>query len=355
MDLNSEKTRKIVHLIWSFGQGGIQVMVTDLANQQVLDHRVYLVIINRDPSEELLGLLDKRVKVHRLERKKGTFTPVRYLRLNMLIHSIRPNVIHCHIPDQARLLFFIKRRKLQLTLHDVNKDLKDVHRYGKVYSISRSVQKDLRERAGMESRVIYNGIALEGFRVKRWKQREKFRMVILGRLVHEKKGQDLFIRALARLVHVQGMRELHATIIGDGKSRQYLEKLAADLEVSDQLSFTGSWERHYIQEHLRDFDLLIQPSRYEGFGITVIEGMAAGVSVLVSDIDGPMEIIREGEYGTWFISGQEIDCAKKILEIKEQAEKAEFREGVEKARNYVNQAFSIESTSRNYCNSYFET
>jgi glycosyltransferase involved in cell wall biosynthesis len=149
------------------------------------------------------------------------------------------------------------------------------------------------------------------------------------------------------------VRELHATIIGDGKSRHFLETLAVDLDVSDQLSFAGTWGRHHILEHLRDFDLLIQPSRYEGFGITVIEGMAAGVPVLVSDIHGPMEIIREGEYGSYFTSDQETDCAQKILEIMEQTDKAEFRERVEKARIYVNQSFSIKNTSLNYCDSYF--
>ncbi len=270
-----------------------------------------------------------------------------------MIHLIRPHVIHCHIPDQARLLLFIKRRKLHLTLHDVNKELKDVPRYGKVYSISRSVQQDLLKRAGIASGIIYNGIALEGIRVKKWEQRDEFRIVVLGRLVHEKKGQDLFIRALAHLIHTKHVNGLHATLIGDGESRQLLEKMAGDLEVADQLSFAGTRDRAYILEHLRDYDLLVQPSRYEGFGLTVIEGMAAGVPVLVSDIDGPMEIIREGKYGNYFSSDQETDCAQKILEIREQAGKAEFRDRVEQARLYVLRTFSIESTSASYCEAYF--
>jgi len=353
MNLSSENTKKIVHLIWSFGFGGIQVLVTDLLNQQATGHQVNLIIINRDPSEVLLGMLDKRVKVHRLERKKGSITFLRYLRLNLIIHSIRPDVIHCHIPDQARLLFFFPRRKLHLTIHDVNKDLKDVHHYGKIYSISRSVQEDLQERTGIESRIIYNGINLETIQVKEWMLRDDFRMVVLGRLMHEKKGQDVFIRALAHLVHTRRIKDLRATIIGDGASRAFLEKLAADLAVSDRLTFAGAQERPYIQEHLRDFDLLIQPSRYEGFGITVIEAMAAGIPVLVSDVDGPMEIIREGEYGTYFTSGDDKDCAHKIQEIKEQTEKPEFREWIERTRVYVNQTFSISSTSSNYCESYF--
>jgi glycosyltransferase involved in cell wall biosynthesis len=298
-------------------------------------------------------MLDKGVKVYSLGRKVGHFTPFRYLRLNMIMHSIRPDVIHCHIPDQARLLFFIPKSKLQLTLHDVNKELKDVPLYGKTYSISRSVQKDLEERKGIKSRIIYNGIDLDGIQVKKWKAADTFHMVVLGRLVHEKKGQDIFIRALAHLIHNEGKKNLRATIIGDGDSRSYLEKLAEDLAVSDQLTFAGARERPYIQKHLKDFDLLVQPSRYEGFGITVIEAMAAGIPVLVSDVDGPMEIIREGEYGSYFSSGDETDLARKITEIMEQSVKPGFPEQLERARKYVHQMFSIKSTSDNYCESYF--
>ncbi len=136
-------------------------------------------------------------------------------------------------------------------------------------------------------------------------------------------------------------------------SRSFLEKLTADLAVSDQVTFTGAKERPYIQEHLSDFDLLVQPSRYEGFGITVIEAMAAGIPVLVSNVDGPMEIIGEGKYGSYFTSGDETDCALKIKEIKEKSIKAEFRKHLEESRVYVNNTFSIKSTSINYCDSYF--
>jgi len=351
--MSSEKAKKIVHLVWSFGTGGIQVMVADMVNRQSVDHQVLLLIINRNPTETLLARVSDRVKVHRLERKRGRFTPLKYIWINLIIHFFRPDAIHCHIPDQARLLFFIKRKKLCLTLHDVNKDLKDIHLYGKIFSISKSVQEDLRKRAGLDSRVIYNGIDLSGIRVKEWKPQETFRIVILSRLIHEKKGQDVFIRALSQLVRSREGKEIHATIIGDGDSMHFLKTLTDDLGLAQHISFPGTMERKYIQEELRNFDLLVQPSRYEGFGITVIEGMAAGLPVLVSDVDGPMEIIQEGKYGSFFKSGDETDCALKIREIIEQSGKTEFRERVEEARVYVNENFSIESTSRNYCEGYF--
>ena len=46
----------------------------------------------------------------------------------------------------------------------------------------------------------------------------------------------------------------------------------------------------YVAAHLTDYDLFVQPSRWEGFGLTVAEAMAAGVPVLVSEGQGPAEV-----------------------------------------------------------------
>lgn len=52
--------------------------------------------------------------------------------------------------------------------------------------------------------------------------------------------------------------------------------------------------QEWIYHNLCNFDLFIQPSRFEGFGLTVAEAIAAKVTVLVSNIQGPMEIIDDG-------------------------------------------------------------
>ena len=60
---------------------------------------------------------------------------------------------------------------------------------------------------------------------------------------------------------------------------------------------------------------MVQPSIYEGFGLTVAEGMIAGLPVLVSDVEGPMEIIQNGQYGYCFQVGNAEDMANKLVEM----------------------------------------
>ena len=113
----------------------------------------------------------------------------------------------------------------------------------------------------------------------------------LGRL-HENKGLDLMLRAFARL-RGRGMAA-HLRIAGDGPERPRLQALAAELGLEDAVAFTG-WVRP--ADYLPTLDLFVVPSRVEPFGLVVTEGMAAGVPVIASRIDGPREILRDGEFG----------------------------------------------------------
>ena len=64
----------------------------------------------------------------------------------------------------------------------------------------------------------------------------------------------------------------------------YLIGLADKLHLNNYISFLGLRYRDYIYYHLSDYDLLVKPSLFEGFGLTIVEGKASGIEVLVSDI-----------------------------------------------------------------------
>lgn len=69
------------------------------------------------------------------------------------------------------------------------------------------------------------------------------------------------------------------------------------MHLEDHVIFEGLKEQAWIYENLCRYDLFIQPSRYEGFGLTVAEAISAKVPVLVSNIEGPLEIIDGGRLG----------------------------------------------------------
>ena len=93
----------------------------------------------------------------------------------------------------------------------------------------------------------------------------------------------------------------------------------------------------------------MQPSRFEGFGLTVAEAMAACVPVLVSKNEGPLEIIDYGKYGYEFENGDIHGCAEKIAMFL-------FKKNdltvVQKALQHVSERYNVETTVRQYLRLY---
>ena len=83
--------------------------------------------------------------------------------------------------------------------------------------------------------------------------------------------------------------------VGDGKLRGALLEAAERLGVRDRVHIDG-W-RSDARCRLAGFDVFVLPSKYEGFPFALLEGMAAGLPCIASDVDGTREAIVDGESG----------------------------------------------------------
>ena len=128
-----------------------------------------------------------------------------------------------------------------------------------------------------------------------------------------KKGQDVLVDAIARL-RSRGI-DATATFIGDGADMDMLRRRAAELGIADHVEFEGARSRAYIYSRLKDFDIMCHPSRYEGFGLTVAEGMAAGLPLVLPEFDGPWEVAGRGEFCRSFRSGDPEACADALADV----------------------------------------
>lgn len=108
------------------------------------------------------------------------------------------------------------------------------------------------------------------------------------------KGVDVTIRALPKIAHA--IPNVKYLAIGRGDDRPRLEKLAADLGVSDRVIFAGFVPNEALVDHYRLADAYIMPSQ-EGFGIVYLEAMACGVPVLSGDNDGSADPLQDGRLG----------------------------------------------------------
>ena len=89
--------------------------------------------------------------------------------------------------------------------------------------------------------------------------------------------------------------DAHLVIIGDGPLRGSLEQQAAGLKSQERIHFLG-WRQDAAQ-CLTEIDILLMPSRWEGFGLVLLEAFRAGTAILASDVGGIAEVIEAGVSG----------------------------------------------------------
>jgi glycosyltransferase involved in cell wall biosynthesis len=345
---------KVCHLGWSFTVGGAETMLLDIMREQCRYASVHLIIVNDKVDQKLLEEVHKDIKIHLVRRRPGSRDPHAILKLNGIILRNKFDVIHSHSEELIRAIF-IDRNKAAITIHDVGQSIRELKLYGKLFAISQAVRQDVYERSGLLPRIVYNGINCQKVKIREYSpysSDQEFRLVQVSRLYHEKKGQHILLEALSILARSFGMNKVTVDFIGEGPSFGYLSRMTHELGVSDRVRFLGLMDRNEIFSKLCGYHALLQPSFYEGFGNTVIEGMAAKIPVVVSGIQGPMEIIENGRYGYYFKIGDATDCAEKIKLLVEQYNSAQTVEMLEGAWKRVNRDFDIRVTARNYCEGY---
>jgi len=125
-------------------------------------------------------------------------------------------------------------------------------------------------------------------------------MVFVGQLI-PRKGLDLLLDAFAPLfVQKQGVR---LTVVGDGPLSLELKARAAGLGLGEAVSFEGTIPAGEVRARVASHDVLVLPSRWDGWGMVVNEAFSVGVPVIVSDRCGASDLIVNGVNGFTFESG----------------------------------------------------
>lgn len=162
---------------------------------------------------------------------------------------------------------------------------------------------------------IPNGIA----RVDEHRERRKDdggakRLLFVGRLVPYKGCQDL-IHAFGRLYDT--WPNLSLDIVGDGFYRDELELLVDHLKVADRVRFRGWMEGDNLAQIYRQADVLVAPSYEEAFGLTVVEAMSAGTTVIASRIGAFLELVEDNRSGLLARDHDPGDLADQISRVLE--------------------------------------
>ncbi len=363
----------IMFLIFSFNVGGIERLLIDMAdNMAERGNNITLCVINDDYDKELLHCIAPCVDIVMLGRPMGSKSSIKYiLSLARLIKRKKIEILHCQGINCVIFSFLAKLVnpgvKIINTVHDVGNypsysnlkiSLQNLI-LDRSIAISHIVENEILKRIKDSNKVntIYNAVNLNRFIAGNKSFNPKNIMLCnVARFFPDKKGQDVLVEAVKdykdMCIHDENVSDdvvakiscefAGAVFKGQDKAYKELQNYIAANNLKSNISFLGNVED--IPAFLRSHDIFVLPSRYEGFGIALIEALACGLPVIASDIDGPKEIFelaREDGIDIGYLArcGDSEDFAKKIRECVNNYDKYNKL----KMRKFVDKHFSIDN------------
>lgn len=355
-------------MILSFGTGGAERLVVDLM-ENCDKSRFDVVAVSLFPFSNKpfeVEIEKKGLKIVYLSCKKSDFRS--YIKtifdLYRIIKSFRPHVVHSHLKTLPFLAGPYLLLKVPVKIHTIHsiaeKDASGLTRFvNKIcfkflnvvpVSISQQVAESVNKLYGkrIATPMIYNGINVKKFFTKNSRlifHKDKFILLNVARFVPQK-NHELLIEAYeiaARSLEKRNI-QLQLWLVGDGPLRKKIEILVRSKRLEERVKFFG--ERGDIENILAHADIFVLSSDYEGFGLVVLEALAAGLPVIATKVAGVTEVLRDGEFGILVPPRNPVALAEAIVNLVIDREK--YKNLSEIGRKFVENYFDIRATVAKY-------
>jgi len=165
-------------------------------------------------------------------------------------------------------------------------------------------------------KVIYNGIDLPEKKAKIFSKKD----IVLGTVgtLNYQKGIQYLIQAMPKVLKEFPHTEL--TIVGEGVFKDHLKQLVKKMKLEKSVTFTGFVKD--IDDEMIKFDIYIQPSISESFGLAIIQAMSLGVPVVATNTGGIPEIVTTDKTGTLVEVAKPEALSEAIIDLLRDEEKA---------------------------------
>jgi len=189
--------------------------------------------------------------------------------------------------------------------------------------------------------VINNGVNIEQHN-KVVLENNIIQLLVVSRLVSQK-NIDLIIKA----VKVMENENIILNIVGDGSEINNLKLLVKKYELDKKINFIGKIENTKLNEYLKNADIFIQASNYEGLPHSILEAMNFEIPILSTDVGGCSVLLNKGERGYIIpMPVSEVEISEGIRTIINN--KNEAKSKAKLAKNYLNQEHNFNTNAEIY-------
>lgn len=137
--------------------------------------------------------------------------------------------------------------------------------------------------------LIHNGVAIPPYTAK--SPHDRIRIIFVGRLAAPKEPERLLEAFRGLPPHIQEQATIN--IVGSGPCTHVLVQWCNQHDAKNQISLLGDVPHEQVVTLLKQADIFVLPTRWEGFPYTILEAMACGLPVIATDVGGISEAIGD--------------------------------------------------------------
>lgn len=327
-------SKKRIGIVCPYGwdtPGGVQSHIRDLAEYLIRQGHFVSVLAPAIDEESLPQYVTSAGRPIAIPYNGAVarvlFGPIAFSRVRQWINQGEFDVLHLHepaIPSISLLACWAAEGPMVGTFHAAAKRQKVtfavapilepvIEKLGARIAVSEAARETLTEHLDTDAIVVPNGIYAAQYRDAtvdpQWSGNS---IGFIGRFEESRKGLDILIAALPEIA--ESIPDIKVFVAGPGDSETVLKRM--DPTLRDRFTFLGRISENEKANFLASVALYIAPNTGgESFGIILTEALAAGASVVASDIPAFDSLLGHGQYGTLFESENPDSLAKAAISL----------------------------------------
>lgn len=354
---------KIMQIMPEFGLAGAEIMCENLCYELASkNHDIVIVSLYTYNSAITERLENKNIKIYYLDKKTGLDLTM-ITKLIKVLKKENPKVIHTHryVMQYAIPAAFLCGINCRVhTVHNVaDKEVGKIARIlAKIFytcfnvtpvALSNIIKKTIIDQYHLKDEqvpVVVNGIDLKKCMIKDdYSIKDKFTVLHIGRFDKQKNHISLVKGFEKFLLQCPNSQLL---LLGDGDLRDKIFDYVNKNNLNNNVKFLGLTNNVY--PYLKNADVFILPSIYEGVPMTLIEAMGSAIPIIASRVGGIPDMLTDGD-SALLINPNENAISEALIKI---FNSKELRIKLGKNAFEQSKKFSAETMANKYNNIYFE-
>jgi glycosyltransferase involved in cell wall biosynthesis len=307
--------------------GGMEIATYNIAEHLAKKGHEIHVITQYDEGLQVFSQ-ENGFYIHRIAFSRVRIVGVLllWLRFFLTVRKIKPDIIHaqsfmagipaCVIGNLLRIPYIVWGRGSDVYLMDFyvkNSSKFILKNANAIIALTDHMRKKLNSIHSRDIYIVPNGISLEQFKEispDLTNEARTKKILFVGRF-HPVKGVKYLIMAMEK-VHEE-IPDARLILVGDGKERDMLEKLAENHGIRESIDFIGEVPHKKIAGFMNNADVFVLPSISESFGMVNLEAMACGLPIVASRVGGIPNVIKDEVHGYLVEAKKPDEIAEKLL------------------------------------------